>query len=137
MNFRTALIGGLLFSTCALAQEVAPSCKTSPNIVGACFTVEGRLFTTSARPRIRIQPKVSAQLLGVYDRQFRLESAEVVPKAVDELLSRDPAATAVEGEFFVCPFEKDASAAIRMVCIESADHLAARPRDVNETRTHP
>ena len=137
MLHRCSFFVGLLVSTCAVAQELAPSCKTSPNVVGACFSVEGRLFSTAARPRIRIQPKAGEQMLGVYDRQFRLESDELVPKAVDELLSRDPTTTAVEGEFFVCPFEKDVSAPIRMVCIESADHLAARPRDVNKTRTGP
>jgi hypothetical protein len=135
MRMSKAFIAISLFGSCALAQQVTPSCKTSPNVVGACFAVQGRLFATEGRPRIRIQ--TSDQSLGVYDRQFRLESEELVPKAVATLLERGPRTIAVDGDYLVCPFEKDASSAMRMVCIESADHLVARPRDENKTGARP
>ncbi len=130
------IAGTLLFCGCGMAQQVAPSCKTSPNVVGACFTVDGRLFVVEGRPRIRIQFD-GDWMLGVYDRQFRPDSDDVVPKSVDMLLSRDPRSTAVDGAYVVCPFEKDASGLIRMVCIESADHLVAHRQGENITRPSP
>jgi hypothetical protein len=112
----------------ALADEAGQSCKTSHNLVGACFTVHGRLFESHGTPRIRIDGIGGGQVLGVLDRQSRFESAELVPDSVNALLLPARSTTDIYGDYEVCPFEKSTNLAMRAVCIQSASHLTARRR---------
>jgi hypothetical protein len=138
MRSHYVAIGVLLIAGTAMAQQVAAqSCKTSPNIVGACFAVHGRLFVANGTPSVRILRIGTDRILGVLDRQFQAEGEEVVPELVNRLLMPDPFFTDVYGDYLVCPFEKQEFGRMQMVCIESADHLIARPRDVNKTRPSP
>jgi hypothetical protein len=112
----------------AMADELGRSCRTSPNLEGACFTVHGRLFLANGTPRVRIALVGTNRILGVLDRQVRGESDEVIPTAVKVLLTSDPSFVDVYGDYEVCPFEKDSTGSMRTVCIERASHLAARRR---------
>ena len=112
----------------ALADEAGQSCKTSHNLVGACFTVHGRLFEVSGRPRIHIDRTDAGQIFGVLDRQSLAESSELVPGNVSALLMPAPATTDIYGDYEICPFEKDTTGSLRAVCIQSASHLTARRR---------
>jgi hypothetical protein len=112
----------------ALADEAGQSCKTSHNLVGACFTVHGRLFEAKDRPRIRIDRTGARQIFGVLDRQSLAESAELIPDTVSALLMPAPAMTDIYGDYEICPFEKDPTGSMRAVCIQSASHLVAHRR---------
>ena len=112
----------------ATAAETGSSCRTSPNLVGACFAVHGRLYMANGTPSVRILPLGTTGILGVLDRQSRAESEEVAPKEVKDLLAPDPFFIDVYGDYVICPFEKDQSGSMRSVCIESASHLTARRR---------
>jgi hypothetical protein len=114
-----------LLGSAAMADEASQSCKTSHNLVGACFTVHGRLFETGGPPRIRIEDIGSHRILGVLDRQSLAESAELVPPTANALLT---STTDVYGDYEVCPFEKATTGAMRVVCIQNASHLTARLR---------
>jgi hypothetical protein len=118
-----SLLGGS-----ALAAEAGTTCRTSHNLVGACFTVHGRLFEADVPPRIRIDATGGKQILGVLDRQSLTESAEMVPAAANALLMAAPSTTDIYGDYEVCPFEKDTSGPMRAVCIQSATHVVARQR---------
>jgi len=117
------LVGGL-----AAAAETGGSCRTSPNLVGACFAVHGKLFLANGYPSVRILRLGTERILGVFDRQSRAESDEVAPKDVNNLLAPDPFFIDVYGDYVVCPFDKDQSGSMRSVCIEAASHLVARRR---------
>jgi hypothetical protein len=112
----------------ALADEAGQSCKTSHNLVGACFTVHGRLFEAKNRPRIRIDGTGARQIFGILDRQSLAESPELIPATVNALRMAAPAATDIYGDYEICPFEKDTTGSLRAVCIQSASHLIARRR---------
>ena len=112
----------------AMADELGRSCRTSPNLVGACFVVHGRLFVANGTPRIRISLVGANRILSVLDRQAQAESDEVIPTAVKVLLTSNPSFVDVYGDYEVCPFEKDTAGSIRAVCIERASGLAARHR---------
>jgi len=115
----------MLIATAAVAQS-AVSCRTSPNLVGACFSVHGRLFVhDGAPPNVRILETGTHRVFGIFDRQFQAEGDEVAPAAVTMLLNDDPTAE-IEGLYVVCPFEREAPRSLRPVCIEAASHLAAR-----------
>jgi len=123
------LAAGLsLVCGCVLADKAGRSCKTSHNLVGACFTVHGRLFEAKEIPRIRIDGTGGRQIFGVLDRQSMSESTELIPAIVGALLMPAPGVTDVYGDYEICPFEKDTTGAIRAVCIQNASHLTARRR---------
>src|SRR4051812_46200022 len=88
----------------ALADEAGQSCKTSHNLVGACFTIHGRLSEVSGRPRIRIEGTGAKQIYGVLDRQSLAESPELIPDNVKTFLMAAPAMTDIYGDYEICPF---------------------------------
>jgi hypothetical protein len=112
----------------AMADEVGRSCRTSSNLVGACFKLHGRLFVAAGTPSTRIAGTGTDRIFGVWDRQAQPESDEVVPAAVRTLLTSNPFSTDVYGDYEVCPFEKSTIGSMRAVCIESAANLVARRR---------
>jgi hypothetical protein len=118
-----SLLGGA-----AQADDAGQSCRTSHNLVGACFVVHGRLFETTGAPRIRIESAGGKQILLVLDRQSRARGAELVPGMVNVLLTPNPSGTDVYGDYEVCPFEKNTTGITRAVCIQSASHLSLRHR---------
>jgi len=114
-----------LIATAAAAQSAA-SCRTSPNLVGACFSVHGRLFIhNGSPPTVRIIEAGTNRVFAIFDRQFQSKGDEVAPTVVTILLHDDPLAE-IEGLYVVCPFEREAPRSLRPVCIEASSHLAAR-----------
>ena len=89
------------------------ACKSDPDIVEACFTIRGRLNVWNGSPSLRIWHVGTKRILGV-DDDFPLRS---------ELDAYDLLNGAVWGNFEVCPFTKDRPGVMRMVCVESANHL--------------
>jgi len=119
----------MLFASAAIAAEAGQTCRTSHNLVGACFMVHGRLFAASGTPSVRIFRIDTSQILGVLDRQALAEGNEIVPLSVDALLKPDPFFIDVYGDYEVCPFDRTQLDRVQMVCIENASHLVAQRRN--------
>jgi hypothetical protein len=118
-----SLLGGA-----ALADEAGQSCKTSHNLVGACFSIHGRLFVFDPAPTIRIAWDGTDRVLGVLDRQSSAAGPELVPSAVSALLAAAPSTTEIDGDYLVCPFDRTHLGRMQAVCIQAASHLIARRR---------
>ena len=120
MHLRWLLASVIAWSTtAAMAAEAGQTCRTSHNLVGACFTVHGRLFSTPSG--VRLVMNETGRTLAVLDRQSR-QSREVLPDAVRALLPRDSSGF-VEGDYVVCPFDRTHLGRMQAVCIEDASHL--------------
>jgi hypothetical protein len=111
----------------ASAAFGAPSCRTSPNLVGACFTVHGRLFVSTAAGRFHLADAGSGRILDVLGREAWRDT-DVLPAAVDALLAPSRSKIEVEGDYLVCPFDRTHLGRTQAVCIEDASHLIARGR---------
>ena len=118
--------GSLLIGGYAVAQELAPSCKTSPHVVTACFTVHGRLSVYNGFPSIIIWQIGTNHILGILDPQSETEGPRVIPPTVRALLGSGPSFNDVYGDYEVCPFDRLKPGQRQIACIESASHLIAR-----------
>lgn len=96
------------------------TCKNDPDVVAACFSVRGRLSFYNGGPSTRIWRVGTHRMLGV--------PSEIIRENVSDALGPKPFDTEVYGDFKVCPFTKEKSGAMQMVCIESASGLTAEPR---------
>ena len=105
-----------------MAAEAGPTCRTSHNLVGACFTVHGHLFSTPSG--IRLSWDETGRSLAVLDRQSG-RGDDVIPAPVRALLSPDSSGS-VEGDYVVCPFDRTHLDRMQAVCIDAASHLAAQ-----------
>ena len=114
-----------LSGTAAMAAEAGQTCRTSHNLVGACFTVHGRLFNSAAG--LRLIWDETGRTLAVLDRQSAHQSKESVPDAVRALLSLDSSGS-IDGDYVVCPFDRTHLGRTQAVCIEDASHLIATHR---------
>ena len=108
--------------TAALAAEAGQTCRTSHNLVGACFTVHGRL--SSGPSGVRLVLNETGRVLAVLDRQSVRQSDDVVPQSVRTLLALDSSGS-IEGDYVVCPFDRTHLDRIQAVCIEEASRLVA------------
>jgi hypothetical protein len=88
------------------------TCKTDPDIVGACFTVHGRLAMSNGTPTYRLWRIGTDRMLGVHDF--------IVPASIATNLTWENAAF---GHFYVCPFTRQKSEEMQIVCVESASEV--------------
>jgi len=94
------------------------ACKTDPDIIGACFTVHGRLSAWNGSPTMRIWRVGTKRILGDHDDW-------PLPEELAEQMNWDVEAW---GDFEVCPFTKERPGVMQMVCIESASHIVYKKR---------
>jgi hypothetical protein len=104
-------------------SEGTAKCKGNPRVVGACYSVHGRLNLGADTIELRLWPVGTNRMLGVSDGPA-INDAEnpIYPKTImfthnDEI---------IYGDFEVCPFTPERDGAMRFVCIESAKHLVVR-----------
>ena len=121
-----------LIAAPASAAASPPSCRGSWNVVGACFTLHGTLRLASraefSGPRIRIEDRASKRTFGVLGLSYA-DGLLALPDNVAASLQPDPSAAEVEGDFTVCPLDRDIEReSMRLVCIESAGNLTARKK---------
>lgn len=116
-----------LSGSLALAGDLT-SCKTSPNLVGACFGVHGRVFISGGPRSFHIALPESRLVLDVLGREAWAGGKTALPAEVSALLSPSDSSIAVEGDYLVCPFDRTSIAHTRAVCIEAASHLSAQRR---------
>jgi hypothetical protein len=94
------------------------TCKTDPDIVGACYWVHGRLSIYNGTPSARIWKVGTNRMLGVHE--------DVLP---GDLGSIDLLNIPTFGDFYVCPFSRERPGAMRFVCIESEKNLRPKKAD--------
>jgi hypothetical protein len=120
----------VLFVTSVLVmqQQYAHSegnakCKGNPKIVGACYSVHGRLSPGADTIQLRLWPVGTKRMLGVSDgpaindAESPLYPKTIVFPNVDET---------IYGDFQVCPFTQKREGEMQFVCIESASHLVVK-----------
>lgn len=88
------------------------ACKSDPDIVDACFKVHGRLSAWNGTPTMRIWRIGTSRILGVHD--------DIMPEGLTSKMDWDVEAY---GDFEVCPFTRERSGEMRMVCIEKAENV--------------
>jgi hypothetical protein len=93
------------------------ACKTDPDIIGACFTVHGRLSAWNGTPPMRIWRVGTKRVLGVPN--------EILP---EEVANRMDWGIEAYGDFMVCPFTQERPGEMQMVCIESAENVIYKKR---------
>ncbi len=100
-----------------------PKCKGNPKIVGACYSVHGRLSQGADTIRLRLWPVGSKRMLGVTGGPT-LDDAEapIWPQNL-KFTSGDED---IYGDFEVCPFTQERKGAMQFVCIESASHVVTK-----------
>jgi hypothetical protein len=109
----------------APALAVEPSaCAASPKLVGACFTVHGRLSLWNGAPAFRIWSIGTKRMLGVNGADNDPDAASPIPDAVARLRATD--FTQVYGDYRVCPFSLSKPGRMQFVCIDGAANLSAR-----------
>lgn len=96
-------------------------CKNNPGLVGACFTVNGRLSTYNGNPSLRIWPAGSRRLLGVVEDESLLS----IPANIRNLVGFEHD---VRGSFLVCPFTEAKAGYMQFVCVEEASNVRKHDR---------
>jgi len=117
-------------SLCGVASADLNSCSVSPQLVGECFIVHGRLSSANGNPTFRIWRIGSRRILGVFNSEGAdIESPGELPP---EILSVVPATgwdrNDIYGDFTLCPLEQEKPGWMQFVCIADATHLVSRPR---------
>ena len=105
------------------AFTATAKCKGNPKVVGACYTVHGRLSPGADTVTVRLWPVGTTRMLGVPAGPIPDDAdAPITPKN----LTFTPADCPIYGDFEVCPFTPERKGAMQMVCIESANHLVMK-----------
>jgi hypothetical protein len=124
-------MGNLLVLVQVLALAAEPTappekrpCREHPEVRQPCFTVRGRLSNWNGTPTARIWVVGTKRMLGVSDGHA-LPGFEQMPKNVWERLDWD---TDLFGNYTFCPFTPGRPGAMRLGCIQAADHLRAVKR---------
>lgn len=101
-------------------DKTVKQCSASPHVVGACFTLHGRLSFSNGTPDCRIWRIGTNRILGVLDASNSWERNEApsLPNGVECFPGRNTYA-----DFTVCPFTKERSGEMQKVCVESASHI--------------
>lgn len=103
-----------------IVRHPSQSCRSDPDLVGACFIVHGTISVWSGAPTIRISRPGTQRMLGVAERPLPTSVAHVLPSPLAEKLNGDDQAS---GDFLVCPFTIENPGHMQMACVESASNL--------------
>ena len=93
-------------------------CEQHPDVIEACFDIDGKLGFYNGSPSVRITLK-GDRVLGVSEGRFYIKGYDNLPANILKGLTFD---TALEGNFKVCPFTEDKPKVMRLVCVQSYKH---------------
>jgi hypothetical protein len=117
---RMSSIALALFALCiGSAAQTERLCKNNADLVGACFSLHGKVYYSNGTPPLRIWKVGTKRILGILPAEN-----EIVPKNLARALKGFD--KQVYGNFDVCPFSKEKPGAMQMVCVESAKALRIR-----------
>lgn len=101
------------------SHRAARQCKHNTELVGQCFQIHGRAFTSNGTPDLRIWEVGTKRILGV-TAHAQTDDADD-PSAPSKLLDALGAGEHfVFGDFEVCPFTPKRLGQMQMVCVERA-----------------
>ncbi len=102
----------------------AAACQASPQRVGDCFTVHGRMTSCTGVPSVRIWIVGTKRVLGVADAKGHPAGDDMLPPRLAAALSAGgPCGKAAYGDFTVCPLTQDLPGVMRRVCLLDAGRL--------------
>ena len=106
------------------ADAIAPdmACRKSAAVVGACFTVRGRLSVANGTPSFRIWPVGTRRIIGVVAANGDAEAA-VLPRDVESRMVQEGEFRTVYGVFTLCPLSKRRPGWMQFACIAGAGDL--------------
>ena len=108
-----------------VARSPSQGCQSDPDLVGACFTVHGRLSAWNGNPAFRIWGVGTKRYFGITERPFPPPENVVIPQSLDGKLDWDVEAY---GDFLLCPFTVEKPGHMQMVCVESASLVTFKRR---------
>jgi hypothetical protein len=95
-----------------------PACTQNTQLVGQCFTVQGRL-SVHANMRPYLWPSGTHRLLGIAST----DGAIIMPPEIERIFASPPFDRQLFADFDVCPFTRPRPGIMQMVCIAAARHL--------------
>lgn len=122
LSTRLIVLSCILVGSTPLAAEPTARpkpCKEHPDLVGACFTIHGRLQFWNGNPSFRIRRIGTNRILGVSDQRSYREGYENLPPALEALAQEGP----VVADFEVCPFTKEEPGVMQLVCVQGAKEV--------------
>ena len=96
-------------------------CRDHPQLVGACFTVRGRMAYANGAPSVRIWRVGTKRIMGVSEGRFGLPDYENLPQHIEDHLVLDE--VDLFADFTVCPFTPLRPGEMQLVCVDSATNL--------------
>jgi hypothetical protein len=106
-------------------RAMKKTCKQHPMLSGPCYMVRGRMSLANGTPSIRIWPVGTKRILGISEGRFYLKEYANVPDKLVQQISWD---NVIFADFTVCPFTNDRPGVMRLVCVESAEHVQVTKR---------
>jgi|SRR5438552_3833759 len=108
----------------AIPAFAAPQkCKGNAKVVGACYSVHGRLTRGADTVGLWLWPVGTKRLLGVTAGPKLDDAADPI---WPQNLKFDHGDEAIYGDFEVCPFKPERKGEMQLVCIESASHVVVK-----------
>jgi hypothetical protein len=86
-----------------------------------CFRIKGRMSLYNGTPSLRIWPIGTKRMLGVSEGRFKLKGYDNIPKDSQHQIHWN---AEMFGDFLVCPFTDDRPGVMRLICVESAEHIS-------------
>jgi hypothetical protein len=130
---RSLLMGVVVLSampaTAVFAAQPTPSCRGSWNVVGACFTLHGRLSLASPAPgsrrlpRARITEASTGRTVAVLGITLAADGPDVLPPEILRLMQQGPSGADIDGDYLIYPLDRENHLRMQMVCLQSAAHL--------------
>lgn len=131
MNGFTRLTISLLLILCGSVSAMSPplaaekSCREHPQLIGKCFTVHGRLSSYNGNPAVRLWRIGTRRVLGVSEQRFSLPGYRNLPEDLAKQLNGE---NMIIGDFLVCPFTRDRTGEMQLMCIESAKNIVVKQK---------
>jgi hypothetical protein len=118
---------GLVFMTLLVAIPAfaapPPKCKGNPKVIGACYSVHGRLSRGADTVILRLWPVGTKRILGITGGPTLADAdAAIWPQNLKFPFGDED----IYGDFEVCPFTPERKGVMQFVCIESASHLVVK-----------
>jgi hypothetical protein len=113
---------------CFGTQKPNRRCPVIPSTQQPCFAVHGTIGVSNGTPGIRMWPRGTKRILGVFGGEGDAASPTVLPPKLRAAMdpkapTRNGALLSVSGDFRICPLATERAGWMRPVCIVSARHV--------------
>ena len=112
MRRSTILLVTVLLASASVDAAEYKACSESPELVGTCWNLRGRVSYFNGNPSIRIWPVGTNRMLGV-----RESDPPLLPPELQERLSWQ---SSVFSDLRVCPLSAQQRGHMQIVCVAAA-----------------